>query len=433
MQLWVARYVGGDSAFSVAVSPGGGTVFVTGESASTSSGTDYATVAYSASTGARLWVKRYNGPGNINDAASSVVVSPGGRRVFVTGSSVGARTGRDYATIAYNAATGARLWVKRYNGPANSDDSASSVVVSPGGGTVFVTGSAATSQDPEMGTDYATVAYSAATGARLWVKRYNGPGNLYDDAFSVAVSPGGGRVFVTGRSFGATSGGDYATVAYSAATGARLWVKRYNGPANGDDSASSVAVSPGGGRVFVTGSSDRTTSAYEFDYETVAYNATTGERVWTARYNGPGNGVDSAHVVEVSPGGGTVFVAGGSYGTTGSSDYATVAYSAATGARRWVTRYDGTGNGDSAFSIAVNPDGSTVYVTGGSSGTTGFLDYATLAYSAATGARLWAARYNSPGETSYDDAYSVAVSPDGSRVFVTGTSSGRYGTLAYSG
>jgi hypothetical protein len=46
--------------------------------------------------------------------------------------------------------------------------------------------------------------------------------------------------------------------------------------------------------------------------------------------------------------------------------------------------------------------------------------------------RLWAARYNSPGKTSYDDAYSVAVSPDGSRASVTGTSSGRYGTVAYS-
>jgi len=433
MQLWVARYVGPgneDDAHSVAVSPGGGTVFVTGESAGTSSGTDYATVAYNATTGARLWVKRYNGPGNINDAASSVAVSPGGRRVFVTGESVGARTGPDYATIGYNAATGARLWVKRYNGPGNSDDSASSVAVSPGGGTVFVTGGSSGSTGF---SDYATVAYSAATGARLWVKRYNGPGNSYDDAFSVAVSPGGGRVFVTGRSFGATSGSDYATVAYSAATGARLWVKRYNGPANGDDSASSVAVSPGGGRVFVTGSSDRTTSAYEFDYETVAYNATTGERVWTARYNGPGNGLDFAHAVAVSPGAGTVFVTGGSDGTTSHRDYATVAYSAATGARLWVTRYDGTGNGDSAFSIAVKPDGSTVYVTGASSGTTGFFDYATLAYSTATGARLWAARYNSPGKFSDDLARSVAVSPDGSRVFVTGTSSGRYGTLAYSG
>ena len=62
----------------------------------------------------------------------------------------------------------------------------------------------------------------------------------------MAVSPGGTRVFVTGTSQGATSHYDYATVAYSTATGTRLWARRYNGPGNGDDHAWSVAVSPGG-------------------------------------------------------------------------------------------------------------------------------------------------------------------------------------------
>ena len=78
--------------------------------------------------------------------------------------------------------------------------------------------------------------------------RYSGPGNGDDQAFSVAVSPGGTRVFVTGTSQGATSHYDSATVAYSAATGTRLWARRYNGPGNGDDHAYSVAVSPDGAR-----------------------------------------------------------------------------------------------------------------------------------------------------------------------------------------
>src|SRR5262245_20818666 len=148
--------------------------------------------------GSQLWVARFHGPSNTGDA-SSVAVSPGGRRVFVTGVSQGSSSGLDYATVAYNAATGARLWVTRYNGPGNGYDTASSVAVGPGGGTVFVTG---VSQGSSSGLDYATVAYNAATGARLWVTRYNGPGDGEDGAKSVAVSPGGGMVFVTGYSQG---------------------------------------------------------------------------------------------------------------------------------------------------------------------------------------------------------------------------------------
>jgi hypothetical protein len=132
--------------------------------------------------------------------------------VYVTGSSDAPNGQSNYATVAYNAATGAQLWVDRYNGPANGYDGAWSVAVSPGGGTVYVTGS---SDAPNGQSNYATVAYNAATGAQLWVHRYNGPANGYDGAWSVAVSPGGGTVFVTGTSASRHTGPDFATIAYS--------------------------------------------------------------------------------------------------------------------------------------------------------------------------------------------------------------------------
>ena len=433
-QLWVKRYNGprkfDDQANSLAVSPGGRTVFVTGTSAGSTSGLDYATIAYNTVTGAQLWVKRYNGPGNRDDQAYSLVVSPSGRTVFVTGQSAGTASGYDYATVAYNAATGAQLWVKRYNGPGNRDDTASSMAVSPGGGTVLVTGQSAGTASED---DYATVAYNAATGARLWVERYNGPGNRDDFAYSVAVSPSGGTVFVTGTSRMADSNWDYATVAYNAATGAQRWVKRYNRPDNREDNASSVTVGPGGGTVYVTGSSVGSTSQY--DYATVAYNAATGAQRWVKRYNGPRNGADFATSLAVGPGGGTVYVTGSSVGSTSQYDYATVAYNAATGAQRWVKRYNGPRNGaDFATSLAVGPGGGTVYVTGSSSGKDD--DYATVAYNAATGARQWVTRYNGPRNL-LDFASDVAVSPTGGMVFVTGSSMGDvasdYATVAYKG
>src|SRR5262245_23276809 len=286
---------------------------VDGSSLATAANSGMAPV--SPAPGAQLWVARYNGPGGY-DTARSVAVSPDRKTVFVTGYSLGAGSGYDYATAAYSMETGAHLWVKRYNGPGNNVDAATSLAVSPTGSTVFVTGHSA--------GIYATVAYSAAPGDHLWTKRYNGPGSGYDAATSVAVSPTGSTVFVTGKSTGVTSDYDYATVAYNAATGAQLWIKRYNGPGNSSDVAWSVAVSPTGGAVFVTGSSVGRNS--DQDYATVAYNAATGAHLWTKRYNGPGNGNDFAHSVAVSPDGGTVFVTGGSPGTTSICDYATVAY-----------------------------------------------------------------------------------------------------------
>ena len=436
-QLWVKRYNGTgnstDDATSVAVSPGGGTVFVTGSSPGTSTSfEDYATVGYNAATGAQMWVSRYNGPDNSEDEASSVAVSPDGKTVFVTGYSYGTTAGEvDYATVAYNAATGAQLWVERYISPS-LQGFATSVAVSPGGKAVFVTGYSGS--QTTGGYDYATVAYNTATGAQLWVKRYNGPAG---DDFAHSMTVSGNTVFVTGSSIGTNDGYDYATVAYNATTGAQLWAKRYNGAANGSRGANSVAASPDGKTVFVTGSS-YAGSATDYDYATVAYSAATGAQLWVKRYTGPGSGDDQAYSVAASPDGTTVFVTGYSSGTTaGQVDYATVGYNAATGAQLWVKRYAGPatgGIGTQAHSVAVSPDGSTVYVTGESGNDS---TYATVAYTAATGAQLWVKRYTGNGPSG-SAAQAVAVSPATGTVFVTGYSSGSgsgndYATIAYQG
>jgi outer membrane protein assembly factor BamB len=427
-QLWVKRYhdaaggSGADVAYSVAVSPDGGTVFVTGYSPG-SAPDSYATVAYNAVTGAQLWVKRYNGIDARGGEAYSLAVSPTGKAVYVTGESPGLSGFSDYATVAYNAATGAQLWVKRYNGPGNGSG-ANSVAVSPNGGTVFVTGSSAGTGSKLDTYFFATVAYNATTGAQLWLKRYNGISGRSGDAYSVAVSPSGKTVFVTGYSngIGATF---YTTVAYSATTGAQLWVQRYNGISGHGGSAYKVAVSPSGSAVYVTG------GVAGGEYATVAYNAVTGAPLWTKLYNSGAGAVSLA----VSPSGGTVFVTGGS----STSDYATVAYSASAGAQLWAKRYTGPrgfGTGDPT-SVAVSPTGGTVYVTGSTGETATDLLYGTVAYNAATGAQLWAKDYNGPGNVN-NVAYSVAISPTRGTVFVTGYSWGNltgpdYATIAYSG
>jgi len=433
-QLWPNRYNGpgngNDFANAVGVSPDGSKVFVTGQSPASNGSGDYATVAYDASTGTQLWAKRYNGPANGADEALALRVGPGGSKIFVTGDSRGSSSNFDYATVAYDANTGAQLWVKRYNAAANKGDFAETVDVGPHGSKVFVSG---VSYGSTSGGDYATVAYDASTGARLWVRRYTTAGNGFDEARALRVSPAGSKVFVTGDSAGSTSIDDYATLAYKASTGTQLWVKRYNGPGNGDDGAHALGVSPDGSKVFVTGPSEGSASSY--DYATVAYGASAGAQLWVKRYNGPANGGDGAQALGVSPDGSNVFVTGGSAGSSG-ADYATVAYGSSAGAKLWVKRYNGPGSDDdSAHALGVSPDGSEVFVTG-SSGSPGAADYATVAYSASSGTQLWATPYNGSGD-GQDSASALAVGPGGSNVFVTGSSQGSssgedFATVAYS-
>jgi DNA-binding beta-propeller fold protein YncE len=102
--------------------------------------------------GAEVWARPYGGSGQLdNAAATSVAVSPSGHTVFVTGVTGSGNAGRsaeDYGTVAYNAATGTQLWARRYNGPASSQDYASSLAVSRAGGMVFVTAASDSATTP---------------------------------------------------------------------------------------------------------------------------------------------------------------------------------------------------------------------------------------------------------------------------------------------
>ncbi len=379
-RLWVSRYHGFwlvNRPSAIAVSPDGRTVFVTGSSqkrGELGNGYDYATVAYSATTGAQLWVSRYNGPAKASDFAKAIAVSPSGGTVFVTGTA----SGGGYTTIAYDAHTGQQLWLSQYNGSANKSGEASALAVSPDGRTVYVTG---TSVEVKSGFDYATVAYDARTGAERWVRTYNGGANFSNTATSLRVSPDAGTVFVTGESGIDPSGYDFATVAYDAATGAQRWVSRYNGPGNGIDVARSVAVSPDGGTVYVTGRSD--SAPRHPDYATIAYNARTGAQKWVRRYNGHGNCRTISTSVAAGAGGREVFVTGDSTSLTSAPSsckegIATIAYSAATGTQLWLKHVR---NGALYGGLAVSRATNTVFIPGDiAAGPNSGYDYYTVAY-----------------------------------------------------
>jgi outer membrane protein assembly factor BamB len=407
-RLWADRYHDSpnlvDEAMDIEVSPDGSTAFVTGRSDQSGSYQDYVTIAYDVVSGTRKWISAFNGPRNRSDVAYALGVSPDGSAVFVTGYTDHVHP--DFGTIAYDAVTGAERWHARYDGPDHGDDVAYALGVSPDGSAVYVGG-----QVDGPDENYGVVAYDAATGEQLWDARFNGKGDSVDAVYALAVSPDGTSVFVTGFSYGASLTADYTTLALDAATGARKWIALYNGPQNDVDYARSLVVSPDGATVFVTGNTNGIDESA--DYATIAYDAATGHQRWISRYDGHAAS-DIPSGLGVSPDGSKVFVTGTSdrSDTPFDSDYATVALDAATGARVWVTRYDHAGEYETARALVVSPDGSAVYVAGEASP-----DYMTIAYDAATGAGIWVSQTRRGG---LDRPNAMAVSPDGSTVLVTG-------------
>lgn len=396
---------------------GAGNVYVTGTSHSSATSSDYATAKYDAA-GQLQWVRRYNGASNDTDGATAIAVDAEGN-VYVAGYSWSWSTAYDFALIKYNAAGGLQ-WVARYNGPANDVDGATALALDATG-NAYVTG---WSRGRTSNYDFATIKYNSA-GVRQWVARYNGSGNGSDNPVAIAVR-GTGEIVVTGSSRGGDTGEDYLTLQYSG-TGEQQWLARYDGPAGGQDRATSLALAINGD-VFVTGSSQGVGSNY--DYATIRYDA-TGSQLWVARYNGTGNGRDFASALAISNDE-HIVVTGTSRGVDGSNDYATVKYNAA-GEQQWLKRYSGPGTGDDqAAALAIDSD-DNVYVTGYSMGSDGDFDFATLKYTAA-GSERWQTRYNGPAGRREQ---AVALVVDGhSFVYVAGYSEnagagGDYATIKY--
>ncbi|MGW4793215.1 S8 family serine peptidase [Nonomuraea sp. NPDC004297] len=425
-ETWAATYgvAGGkDSAEFIVNDPKGERVYVTGASYGSAPGTlspSIATVAHDAVTGKVLWSRTYVGPAGDYDEPAALEVSPDGSKLFVAGLSAGTDTGNDGVTLAYDAATGEQLWEARYTAEGARSDHANAAKVAPDGRTLYVTGMTTVGGNGEA--DYFVTAYDTADGKEKWQARFDGPGHGTDDPRVIELTPDATKVFVSGQSSGEKGTGlaDWGTVAYDAATGQQLWTAMRNGPANGIDISSGMAADERA--VYVTGSV--VTRDTQSDVLTVAYDVTTGKELWADQYDGPGHQSDTPHDMTLAQG--RIYVTGNTTGEGTGSDYTTLAYDAATGQRSWVQRFDGQAkNEDYAWAVRVTPDGGKVVVAGQSADDQEKgPDYVTIAYDAATGDPIWTGRYDGTvGAT--DTAHGLAVDAtgdDGVRIFVTGAS-----------
>jgi len=305
-----------------------------------------------------------------------------------------------------------REWVARTDGPVGGNQYGRSATLDASG-NIYTTGST-----PGTGGDFhfLTAKYDTA-GNEIWAAVYDGPGAGHGGAYDIAVD-GAGNVFVVGTIAGASGNRDHVVVKYDSA-GNELWALLRNGPGNGEDYAHNVELDAAGnvfvcGGIFVGGYSNTDMIVTRYDND--------GNEIWSSTYNGPGNEGDGGTALTLD-GSGYLYASGTSTGLS-SYDYALVKFDT-DGNQIWVARYDGPGaQSDKCTSHVLNGTGQVV-VTGESySSVWTYADIGTVAFSVTDGSFLWDAHFDAYG--SEDQPMGLATDGAGN-IYVTGFSSTDYG------
>jgi hypothetical protein len=311
VQQWVARYAfngtGSNYPYALAIDLVGN-VYVTGESTGSGTGQDFATIKYSRN-GDSLWVRRYNKPGN-NDYAMTIDVDDQSN-VYVGG---------------FSDMTG-KMTIIKYNASGVQQCLNDSIM---GGGihmklkvdnqyNIYVEGITFVSLEAN---NYLIAKYNN-NEVLQWQQTYNGSGNSDDITYDLSVDKSR-NVYITGRVYGGASSADYATLKYNA-QGVQQWVQIYNGPGNYYDEAFSICLDDSS-NVYVTGRSVTGPPPNGTDqFATIKYN-TNGVQQWVMTYPGGGHNI----IVDRLR---SVYVAGGNTGSGTGLDYVIIKYSQLVGIR----------------------------------------------------------------------------------------------------
>ncbi len=250
--VWSRTYssagVASDESRGVAVDAGGN-AWVAGWEAAGGQGLNVLLRKYS-NTGALLWSGGYNGPASGSDEAWAVAVDSSGNPV-VAGMETVTGQGFNWLVRKYDA-SGALLWSRTYNGPANGDDFACGVAVD-GSGNAYVAG-VETRTDVGQGRNWLVRKYDAS-GNLLWSQGYNGAANLADEADACAVD-GNGDVVVGGMETVTGQGMNWLIRKY-AAGGTLVWSVTHSSPGSTDDYVMACAVPADGHALIAAGTATR--------------------------------------------------------------------------------------------------------------------------------------------------------------------------------
>jgi hypothetical protein len=153
-------------------------VIVTGKNAFYYPNASYGT--YKVSTnGAYVWTNLYPKSVVGVSVATSIAIDQA-NNCYISGYSPGTNSGNDIVTIKYDP-KGNQVWLQRYNGPGNGDDAGNAIAVDDNG-NVYVTGYETTTAG---GTEIVTIKYSPVTLQRradgtVLLRAQGSPGESFD-------------------------------------------------------------------------------------------------------------------------------------------------------------------------------------------------------------------------------------------------------------
>jgi len=363
----------------------------------------------SAKGGDVVWSSRDVRP-HRQEAVASVVDAAG--NVIVTGyRNLKNDPNDDFWTIKYRA-DGTIAWQAAYDQAAHGQDQALAVAVDANN-DVIVAGFVWNG----LNKDLYLVKYDGSTGAAIWSDTYNGPADGADVGTSLAIDRVNNKIYVGGYSQNGAGNDDYLLLRYANPT---------SGPANPPDGPAIIYAGSAGGAdrvtavtcgstgVAVTGSS---WNGLKNDIMTVAYGF-GGSLLWEKRHPGVGTFGDTGRQVRFDSAGNVIVT--GTAGNTIDYDIYTAKYRAADGEVLWEKTYNGAFD-DEPAALWVDAAGDA-YIAGYTWTLSGANDFYVAKYRSVDGAVVWQQSFNSALENS-DIATATGIVVDetvGGGVYVTG-------------
>jgi hypothetical protein len=210
------------------------------------------------------------------DRAGAMAMDASGN-VYVAGSvEVGSPTPA-FAAVKLDR-NGGLVWRTNYGGSAGGSLGQGNAIAVDGAGNVYVAGYVSVGFFSTQ-TDALVLKFDA-NGVEQWARRYNGPGDGPDGFSRIAVDATG-QVYVTGQSYG--TGVDWVTHKF-APDGTLVWTRRQSGAGAFDDFAVDVALDLSG-NLIVTGTTRNRGDSITNDITTLKYSP-AGAVLWTTTYSG---------------------------------------------------------------------------------------------------------------------------------------------------